>query len=236
MSARHDMMRFPVAVSWKRSAAAAIVLSAVMSASAASAAPVPRPLSLKPLATRLAARAHAAAEHACLSLALYHEARGEPLEGQIAVAATILNRVASRAYPDTICGVVFEGALRPTGCQFTFACDRRSDMPRNLRVFARMHALAADILAVSRGRAAGVSSTRRALIRATLHRFVLSTHYHRYDVYPAWSRRMGRIAQIGNHVFFRSQRVLRRIPDSLRLTGLGILPAAGNGRPAGTGL
>ena len=179
---------------------------------------------------RMATAGREMMERTCLALALYHEARGEPLVGQIAVAATILNRVASRAYPDSICGVVFEGALRPTGCQFTFACDRRSDWPRNLPVYARMHRLAGQILAVSRGETAGIPEARQALIRATLHRFVLSTHYHRHDVYPAWSRRMGRIARIGNHVFFRSQRVLRRIPDSQRLTLLGLAAVSG---PAG---
>ncbi len=171
---------------------------------------------------QVAATGREALERTCLALALYHEARGEPLVGQIAVAATILNRVASRAYPDSICGVVFEGALRPTGCQFTFACDRRSDWPRNLPVYARMHRLAGQILAVAQGRADHVPEARQVLIRATLHRFVLSTHYHRHDVYPAWSRRMGRIARIGNHIFFRSHRVLRRIPDSQRLTLLGL--------------
>ncbi len=179
---------------------------------------------------RLAAAGKAAMERTCLALALYHEARGEPLVGQIAVAATILNRVASRAYPDSICGVVFEGALKPTGCQFTFACDRRSDWPRNLPIYVRMHRLAGQILAVSRGETSGIPEARQALIRATLHRFVLSTHYHRHDVYPAWSRRMGRIARIGNHVFFRSQRVLRRIPDAQRLTLLGLAALSG---PAG---
>jgi spore germination cell wall hydrolase CwlJ-like protein len=175
-------------------------------------------------------------ERQCLALALYHEARGEPLAGQIAVAATILNRVASRAYPDSICGVVFEGALRPTGCQFTFTCDRRSDMPRNLRVYWRLHRLSGEILAVSRGEASGIPVARRALIRATLQRFVLSTHYHRHDVYPSWSRRMGRIARIGNHVFFRSHRVLKRIPDEQRLTLLGLAADAGTGAVIRRGL
>ncbi len=168
------------------------------------------------------------ADLACMSLALYHEARGEPLEGQVAVAATILNRVASRAYPDSICGVVFENAKAFNACQFTFACDGRSDMPGNPVVFARMVRLSARILSVARTPAAqSRTDAERQKIRRILRRFILATHYHRHDVYPSWSRRMGRIARVGNHVFFRSLRVLRLIPDTTRHDNVRVLISAG---------
>jgi spore germination cell wall hydrolase CwlJ-like protein len=67
----------------------------------------------------------------CLTAAIYYEAATEPLDGQRAVAQVVLNRVRHPAYPHTVCGVVFEGARRYTGCQFSFTCDgslRRAPM------------------------------------------------------------------------------------------------------------
>ncbi len=59
----------------------------------------------------------------CLTAAIYYEAATEPTDGQRAVAQVVLNRVRHPAYPTTVCGVVFEGARRSTGCQFSFTCD-----------------------------------------------------------------------------------------------------------------
>ena len=67
----------------------------------------------------------------CMAAALYHEARGESTMGQLAVARVILNRARSRAYPNSICGVVYQNAERANRCQFSFACDGLSDYPRN---------------------------------------------------------------------------------------------------------
>ncbi len=161
-------------------------------------------------------RAEAARQRACLALALYHEARGEPLEGQIAVAATIMNRVASKAYPPTICGVVFQNAARRNACQFSFACDTLSLLPRNRAALQRMEALAARIIAAldETGR---VRPGAAEPIASIFRRLAFVTHYHRHDVHPAWSRRLARIARIGAHVFLRSERVIRRMPAHLRL-------------------
>ena len=65
-------------------------------------------------------RAHA---EKCLSEAIYFEARGEPLEGQEAVAQVVMNRVFSGYYPHDVCGVVFQNKYRHLACQFTFACE-----------------------------------------------------------------------------------------------------------------
>ena len=68
----------------------------------------------------------------CLTAGIYYEAATEPTDGQRAVAQVILNRVRHPAYPNTVCGVVFEGAMRRTGCQFSFTCDgslRRAPTP-----------------------------------------------------------------------------------------------------------
>ena len=59
----------------------------------------------------------------CLTAAVYYEAAIEPLEGQRAVAQVVLNRVRHPAFPKSVCGVVFQGSERSTGCQFTFTCD-----------------------------------------------------------------------------------------------------------------
>jgi len=64
-----------------------------------------------------------ASEYQCLAEAVYYEARSESRSGQLAVADVVKNRVKSKHYPNTICGVVYEGAHRPFACQFTFACD-----------------------------------------------------------------------------------------------------------------
>ena len=77
-----------------------------------------------------------------MALAIYHEARGETITGRMAVARVILNRTRSRAYPDTICGVVFQGAQRPFRCQFSFACDDLPDAPRDKRAWRKAVKLA----------------------------------------------------------------------------------------------
>lgn len=64
-----------------------------------------------------------ARERQCLAEAIYYEARGESFAGQLAVAEVVLNRVRHRAYPETVCGVVYQGSERVTGCQFSFTCD-----------------------------------------------------------------------------------------------------------------
>jgi spore germination cell wall hydrolase CwlJ-like protein len=77
----------------------------------------------RPFLLAAASEADRARSIECLTAAIYYEAATEPLDGQRAVAQVVLNRVRHPAYPSTVCGVVFEGARRITGCQFTFTCD-----------------------------------------------------------------------------------------------------------------
>jgi len=175
---------------------------------------------------KLGARMDRAAQRRCLAIALYHEARGEIEEGQVAVAATILNRVASRAYPSSICAVVFQGSRRRSGCQFSFACDHHALAPRKRAVFARMERLAARILDTVDSSGV-VRAGRFGPIARTLRRFAMVTHYHRFDVHPCWSRRLVRVAQSGAHVFFRSPRVIRRMPSRFLLARALSVPAEG---------
>lgn len=124
------------------------------------------------------------AEWQCLTEALYFEARGESLEGQIAVAEVILNRVDSPLYPRTVCGVVKQRG--GGGCQFSYVCDDRKDKMREKG--------AADLA----GRIA-----RTMLDGAPRLLTDGATHFHTRAVRPGWSRRFDQTASIGAHVFYR---------------------------------
>lgn len=121
----------------------------------------------------------------CLASAVYYEAANEPDEGQRAVAQVVLNRVRHREWPQTICGVVYQGSSRP-GCQFSFACDG---------AMARGPMLAAWI------RARRVAE--RALSGDVYAAVGNATFYHTTNVAPAWGRRMTPVAVVGAHIFYR---------------------------------
>ena len=139
------------------------------------------------LAQRLAKRKRMLREQACLATALYFEARSESERGQMAVAEVILNRVRSPKFPNTICGVVYQGAERRNSCQFSFACDGKSDIATQPKAWARARRIAARALKGKLG--------MRTLAGAT--------YYHADYVAPRWARAMRRIAKIGRHIFYR---------------------------------
>jgi spore germination cell wall hydrolase CwlJ-like protein len=147
---------------------------------------------------------HQVREEHCMTLGLYHEARGEPLIGQYAVGATILNRVRSSAYPNSVCGVVFQNAHKKYRCQFSFACDDISNKPTNIKSYLKMQRLAKTILAKKLAREAKFLGQK---FQATIDDL---THYHREDVSPVWSKELKQISTLGAHVFFKSNRVTRR--------------------------
>jgi hypothetical protein len=126
------------------------------------------------------------AEWRCLAEAIYFEARGESLAGQVAVAEVILNRVDDGRWPGTICGVVRQGAARASGCQFSFMCDGRPERIRDRAAFARAGKIAHLML-----------DGRPRTLTAN------ATHFHTTAVRPGWSRRMVRVGRIGDHVFYR---------------------------------
>jgi spore germination cell wall hydrolase CwlJ-like protein len=129
-----------------------------------------------------------ARERRCLAVAIYFEARGEPKRGQIAVAQVILNRVRSPLFPETVCGVVYQGQMRK-GCQFSFTCDGHSDNPRDNAQWA----LAQDL-------AKGIMSGKHWLPEVGY-----STFYHANYVWPRWVRRMNKIDKIGRHIFYKKR-------------------------------
>ncbi len=124
----------------------------------------------------------------CLTAAIYYEAGNEPDAGQRAVAQVILNRVRHPAFPDTVCGVIYQGSERLTGCQFSYACDGS---------MARVPARASWLRAM---RVAG------AMLAGAVEADVgMATHYHTYAVTPSWNRQLVMTAAIGAHFFHRWQ-------------------------------
>jgi len=122
----------------------------------------------------------------CLTEALYFEARGESVKGQFAVAEVILNRVASPAYPDDVCGVITQGTGRKYQCQFTYTCDGHPE---------RIHEPAA-YEQVSKVAYVSLSGVAEPLTDG-------ATHYHTKHVSPSWARKFPRTATIGVHHFYR---------------------------------
>jgi spore germination cell wall hydrolase CwlJ-like protein len=134
----------------------------------------------------LTGKARAKAEK-CLANAVYFEARGEPVRGQIAVAQVVMNRVFSPFYPNDVCGVVYQNADHHLACQFTFACDGVPDVVTEPDAWARAKRIAADML-------------DGKLWMAEIGK---STHYHAYWVHPDWVSEMRKIDHIGGHIFYR---------------------------------
>lgn len=128
-----------------------------------------------------------AADDRCLAQAIYFEARGEPYEGRMAVAQVVLNRVRDRRYPGDVCAVVFQNEKRRHRCQFSFACDGKSDRPRET---------AAWDSALKLARLAKGGRLRDLTGRAT--------HYHAIHVAPAWAKGLTRTVTIGRHRFYRA--------------------------------
>ena len=151
----------------------------------------------------------------CLASALYHEARGEPIDGQIAVALTIMNRATSSAYPSTICGVVYQNSHRYNKCQFSYTCDKRSDIPGNLDAYALMQKLSDKVLTMAE-KTKEANQSGLIGLSPTIANALFATHYHRHDVAPSWSKKLKVVARVGDHVFFKSNRVLKRIPSKIR--------------------
>lgn len=122
----------------------------------------------------------------CLTQAAYYEARGEGRDGMRAVAQVVLNRVRHPAYPNSVCGVVFQGSGRRIGCQFSFTCDGSMRGAVNATAWGRARTVARD--ALSGAKFAGVGA---------------ATHFHTTAVSPAWRGALVRVGQVGDHVFYR---------------------------------
>ncbi|WP_257575419.1 cell wall hydrolase [Sphingomonas sanguinis] len=121
----------------------------------------------------------------CLAAAAWYEA-GDDTPGEQAVVQVVLNRVRHPSFPKTICGVVFQGSERTTGCQFSFTCDgamRRTPSPA---AWLRAQAVA-----------------RAAMAGVVFAPVGWATHYHTDWVVPTWNATMEKIASLHTHLFFR---------------------------------
>jgi len=122
----------------------------------------------------------------CLASAVYYEAGNEDDAGQRAVAQVVLNRVRHPAFPASICGVVYEGSTRATGCQFTFTCDGSLYRQPDLAGWRRAYTVA-----------------QQALGGAVYAPVGYATHYHANYVVPYWAPTLAKNAIVGAHIFYR---------------------------------
>lgn len=126
-----------------------------------------------------------ASAHRCLTQAIYYEAANEPLKGKRAVAQVVLNRLRHPAYPNSVCGVVYEGVNDPV-CQFSFTCDGSLLRQPMARQWNESRKVAAEALAGTVEPSVGSA-----------------THYHADYVLPRWAYTLAKIEKIGVHVFYR---------------------------------
>lgn len=124
----------------------------------------------------------------CLSQAIWYEAASESEAGQRAVAQVVLNRVAHPSWPNSVCGVVYQGSERATGCQFTFTCDGSLSRRPGGASWAQAQRIASEALAGSVYAPVG-----------------LATHYHTLWVNPYWASSLDHIGTIGAHRFYRTR-------------------------------
>ncbi|WP_342658777.1 cell wall hydrolase [Sphingomonas sp. NY01] len=137
-----------------------------------------------PFVAQAASADDAARAADCLTAAVYYEARSEPVDGQRAVAQVVLNRVRDRAFPRSVCGVVYQRSSR--GCQFSFVCDGSMDRRREPGAWARAEAVA-----------------RGALAGLVYDPVGSATFYHTSAILPWWAPSLSRIGTVGAHIFYR---------------------------------
>ena len=136
----------------------------------------------------------------CLALNMYHEARGQGSAGLLGVTAVVFNRVKDKRFPNTVCEVVEQGPTRESWkkngeffpirhkCQFSWYCDGRSDIPKEIDTYTRLLTIARSIVY---NKIAFIDITDGALF------------YHAYYVRPAWAKVKRRTTRIGDHIFYR---------------------------------
>jgi len=122
----------------------------------------------------------------CLAEAIYFEARGEPLEGQYAVGEVIINRALSKAFPNSICLVISEGASRRNACQFSYNCDGKLETIVERDIYNRILKLSGVLLEPS----------ARVLTDG-------ATFFHAKAVNPNWANKFKKTREIGQHVFYK---------------------------------
>lgn len=138
----------------------------------------------------------------CLALNIYFEARSEPVEGKYAVGHVVMNRVANRRFPGSVCKVIRQGGeVRRNRCQFSWWCDGRSDQPRDTRAWEESRRIA-ELVYIG----ASNDPTDGAL------------WYHADYVRPNWRSDFQRGPKIGRHVFYQIDRLKRRAARSANIS------------------
>lgn len=127
-------------------------------------------------------------EWECLTEALYFEARGESVKGQLAVAEVILNRVDSPRFPNSVCAVINQGTGQKYACQFSYTCDGSAEVVHERAAWEQVARVAQLML----------DGAPRTLTNG-------ATHYHTSAVSPTWSRVYARTTTIGVHHFYRAR-------------------------------
>ncbi len=126
-----------------------------------------------------------AKEQKCLTTAIYHEARGETLKGQIAVAQVIINRMLNDDFPNTVCGVVYQ---RNKVCQFSFACQKNNQKPLHQDSWDQAQMIVSNFI---RG-------------NIWLNDIANATYFHTISVRPSWRTSFCRLRQVGSHIFYKT--------------------------------
>jgi spore germination cell wall hydrolase CwlJ-like protein len=126
----------------------------------------------------------------CMATAIYFEARGETYRGQVAVGQVVMNRLAHKIYPKTICNVVFQNQHMRNACQFSFACDGIPETVTEPKAWAQAEEIA------------------KGVINGSLYLTEVgkATHYHATYVYPDWAPRLKKTTKIGHHIFYQFKR------------------------------
>src|SRR5574338_567668 len=122
----------------------------------------------------------------CLASAVYYEAGNQDADGERAVAQVVLNRVRHPAFPNSVCGVVYQGSTRATGCQFTFTCDGSLYRRPDAEGWRRAYRIAEQAL--------------NGYVYAPVG---YATHYHANYVVPYWASTLAKNAVVGAHIFYR---------------------------------
>jgi hypothetical protein len=135
----------------------------------------------------------------CLAEAIYFESRGEPEQGQAAVAQVVLNRVRSGIYPATVCGVVYQDRNRPFACQFSFACEGRSLRIEEPGPWAVATRIAQEVVSGSNYNV----------------RVGEAVNYHANYVSPFWIGYLRKVDRIGNHIFYAMHEGVNWAPGAL---------------------
>ncbi len=132
----------------------------------------------------------------CMALNVYYEARNQPVEGQMAVTYTVLNRVKDNRYPDKVCDVVYQGQhSKITGmplrdrCQFSWYCDGKPDRPHDLDAYRWAEIIVRHVWDQQDNDITGGA-----------------THYHSIDVKPEWAKGKTFLGRVGDHLFYRWER------------------------------